>query len=809
MNARVARRQRSRLRKTVAVLGAGLLVSALVALAPPSTAVTAKSADLTVSGTGAFSTLKVSVSQTTNLINQVVEVSWSGGVPTEPTIGSFDKNYLQIMQCWGDDPAGPSREQCQFGGLVGDSRGGNFAASRQVSYGGLVDPKETYKQLPGSLDNVNVPFASVSGKSTSATLNEFYDASSTNEIPFARTRVDGTGREFFEVETAREAPGLGCGTPVIDKATAARTGRSCWLAIVPRSATEVDGTAVTGGDRDISSPLSQSNWDHRIIFPLAFQPVGVNCPIGSAERRTVGQESVSEAMSHWQPALCQLTGTVYGFSTVNDDLARTQLQATDPELSFISRPLSSETPPAAGPAVYAPVALSGLAFAFNIDRHAPSSASNAQKLHDGERIPQLNLNARLVAKLLTQSYGLGVHPEALSVQGNPPDLLRDKEFLALNPSFTQQFSPGLGSVLEPLGLTDANRTLWTWINGDRDARAFLNGTPDPFGTKVNPNYKALELPRSDLPKSDLYCATIADTQPPLCTLDAHPYAADLHDAARSAARGDTLSRSVWDPTANPPVYKKGLPQLSGSRLVIALTDTASAARYKLPTANLLNAAGNLVAPSTDSLLAAAKTLTRASGLPLPNAQSSSSAAYPLTDLTYAATVPAALSSNARKDYSALLSYIAGRGQQPGLEPGDLPPGYAPLPTALRAQTASAAKLIATAPVGAAVPAPRSTTATTTAAVRVPPRAQQPVTTPLGSMTTVPQGQVLPVVTAPVPQLSKVQLTQTAPLQSVTAGASVGTSRYFLGVMLLLGAACALGSLLLPTLAARRAGGARA
>ncbi len=782
-----------------------MFVSALVMLAPTSRAVTAATTAVTVSGTGAFSTLKVSVSQTTNLIDQVVEVSWSGGVPTEPTIGSFDKNYLQIMQCWGDDPTGPTREQCQFGGLVGDARGGNFTASRQVSYGGLVDPKETYRKLPGSLVNVNVPFTSVNGKSSSTMLNEFYDASSTNEVPFARTRVDGTGREFFEVETAREAPGLGCGTPVVDATTGARTGRSCWLVIVPRNATEVDGTAVTGGDRDISSPLSQSNWDHRIAIPLMFQPVGVNCPIGSAERRTVGQESLSEAISHWQPALCQLSGTVYGFSTVNDDLARTQLRATDPELSFVSRPLSADTPPAAGPAVYAPVALSGLAFAFNIDRHAPASASDAQKLHDGERIPQLNLNARLVAKLLTQSYGLGVHPEAPSVLGNPPDLLRDQEFLALNPSFTQQFSPGLGSVLEPLGLTDANQTLWTWVNGDKEARAFLDGTPDPFGTKVNPSYKALELPRSDLPKSDLYCATIADTQPPLCTLDAHPYAADLHDAARSAARGDTLARSVWDPTANPPVYKKGLPQLSGNHLVIALTDTASAARYKLPTANLLNAAGNLVAPTTDSLLAAAHTMTRASGLPLPDARSSSSAAYPLTDLTYAATVPAALSSSARKDYSALLRYIAGRGQQSGLEPGDLPPGYAPLPNELRAQTLNAAKIIASAPVTAVIPTPKPT-----AARRVAPRAvQRPVTTPIGPSTATPQGNVLPVVKAPAPLAPKAPLTQTVPLQSLTAGAPVGGSRYLVGVMLLLGVACVLGSLLLPALAARRAGGARA
>jgi hypothetical protein len=38
-----------------------------------------------------------------------------------------------------------------------------------------------------------------------------FDMNTTNEVPFAKTRGDGTGDHPFEVQTAREASGLRCG----------------------------------------------------------------------------------------------------------------------------------------------------------------------------------------------------------------------------------------------------------------------------------------------------------------------------------------------------------------------------------------------------------------------------------------------------------------------------------------------------------------------------------------------------------------------------------------------------------------------
>ncbi|HAM24259.1 MAG TPA: hypothetical protein DCM51_01680, partial [Actinobacteria bacterium] len=96
----------------VIVLGQGLLA------APVYAQESGNSSAVTVSGTGQFADLKVTVWQTRELTNQVVKVTWTGGTPT-PSDG-YSKNYLQIFQCWGEDPEGPDRTQCQFGGFTGD-----------------------------------------------------------------------------------------------------------------------------------------------------------------------------------------------------------------------------------------------------------------------------------------------------------------------------------------------------------------------------------------------------------------------------------------------------------------------------------------------------------------------------------------------------------------------------------------------------------------------------------------------------------------------------------------------------------------
>ena len=97
---------------------------------------------VTKSGDGEFADLKVTLSQTTGLVNQVIRISWSGGKPTLPEFGNLGINYLQIMQCWGGTKEdGPSPETCQYGGQRAWN-GGQNTNSRQLTTSGVVDPAE-------------------------------------------------------------------------------------------------------------------------------------------------------------------------------------------------------------------------------------------------------------------------------------------------------------------------------------------------------------------------------------------------------------------------------------------------------------------------------------------------------------------------------------------------------------------------------------------------------------------------------------------------------------------------------------------
>lgn len=697
------------------VLSAITLPPTPPAVADPATGSATGDSALTLPGTGEFADLRITVSQTRNLINQVITVSWTGGKPTPP--GGFSINFLQIMQCWGDDPAGPDRTQCQFGGgVAGSLPAGPWTRSRQLTYP-FVDPKETLQLPPGSppTSTAYVPFWPVGqdkpvGAATSG-RNDYFDSLGTNEIPLARTHEDGTGQEFFEVQTVRQAPGLGCGDPVTTGAVT--TGRSCWLVVVPRGATEVDGSVRSGAPGDTgrlgSSPLSASNWEHRIVFPLQFLPVGQACPIGSSERRVVGHELMVEAISHWQPMLCAGGGALYSYTQLTDDVTRNQvIDGSSPGLALLTDPVPPPQVPPDRPLIYAPVGLSGLAIAFNIE-HQPSPVAPPQQLRlDGLRFTSMKLTPRLVAKLLTQSYQGAVagYPKAIPdyLKNNPAGLTVDPEFLELNPDYA-----GFANFITPpdalvqLPGSDLTSLLWRWVISDTDARAFLAGSPDKYGMVINPLNKGLSLPTSTFPRNDQSCVDVElkfDFTNPIkgksCTLDIHPFTNDMHDSGLSASRGDSQGRTPTLGVDNvTQVLKKDERQTPGQRALLAVVDTATAARYGLPTAALRNGAGRFVAPTTDSLLAGVKAMTPSpvSGVLSANPTSPDPAAYPLTALSYAVSAPARLDRSAGADYAALLRYAAGPGQQPGIEPGHLPPGMAPLPAELAAQTRAAAATI--------------------------------------------------------------------------------------------------------------------
>lgn len=672
-----------------ALLAGGALLAVPPAAAAPEQPRTSEASAVTKSGTGDFADLKVTVSQTKNLVNQVVRISWEGGKPTRPDFGNLSVNYLQIMQCWGGTAEeGPPREQCIYGSQKAGN-GGQNTNSRQMTTAGLVDPLERkYKEF--QFDDLSyVPFVSWTGKTTTGNKSEFFDRYTSNESNHNRIRGDGTGEDFFEVQTGVESPGLGCGQ--------SRDGESplCWLVVVPRGEYEVDGTRRGLSNNDVldTSPLLASNWQHRIVFPLDFQPVGAACSINATETPLLGTDRVIEAISRWQPSWCAGDLGNFSYTVLSDLEAREKLKTDQPGMGFVSFGVPEEEAPR--PLVYAPVALSGLTVAFNVESQSSTLAPEAIRLRDGERMRGIKLTPRLLAKLLTQSYRYDAAPVPDKVEKNPYDLTQDPDFLKLNPQFEGLRFPGLGHIVTTLGETDSARLVWDYIWSDPEAREWVKGKADPWGMEINPAYKRQSYPRSDFPRTDNTCVTYSDREVALCTFDLFPFSGDLYAASRAASRGDTLSTGTWDPNASPPAYKKTPPQEPGRRAMVVISDSPLTTRFSLSPALMRNASGEFVAPTAESIrVAAAKAKpTGVPGVVQPDPGAKVAGAYPLTSFTYAATAPGALTEEAAQAYAGALEYIAGPGQVLGDSAGELPFGYAPLTDAEREATRAAATAI--------------------------------------------------------------------------------------------------------------------
>jgi hypothetical protein len=683
-------------------LGAGTPVNAETAPSGSERTVTVEA--------GPFEGLAVTLSKTQNLRNEVIEVSWSGADETLFRGDSMTANYLQIMQCWGD-AAAPDRQNCQFGAYAQvDTRGLGSTNSRALDNGTPVDPLEG--GLPKPEGRNHVPFDGVGDEYVDGPRTDaVFDRESTNEVPYGRTGPDGTGTAFFEVQTASQARHLGCGKRVGDAV------RDCWLVVVPRGETEVDGSTYTQNSLGglVSSPLSRTNFQHAIPFRLGFEPIGVNCPIGAAERRLLGHEEIAEAIVRWQPVLCQATGAIFGFSQVGDFLARRQTVSPQPWLSIVQRPLPPLEVPADRRLVYAPLATSAIGIAVVIERNPkdpaeiPDDVEAGVLAKKGTRVLDVRLNARLLAKLLTQSYQTGVTRDVLDyatdhVSGNPASLDTDPEFQDLNPEFKNfQRVGSLGYLTNPQGLADANGALWAYIEGDPAARGFVAGKPDPYGMVVNKFYKGMSLTRDDFPRMDPTCTDFRELNPdhefsiPRCAFDAQPYANDFHAAGRGASRGETLSRGRWGAASAGSLagWKPSFPPPDGQRGVVAIVDTATAARFSLPLARLRNGAGEYVAPDLASMRAGLDAMEESdvAGVQELDPATKAKGAYPLTHVSYAVTAPNVLSPQEADDYAALLRFGALDGQTPGEGPGQLPRGYLPLTPAQRLQALDAASLI--------------------------------------------------------------------------------------------------------------------
>jgi hypothetical protein len=701
-----------------------------------------------------FENLAVTVSQTQSLVHQGIRVSWTGGKPTKgATAGNFFANFLQIMQCWGDENAGPDPDNCEFGSganLINHngsltSRNGNTCESHTPSVdnpppvAGSIspvlgcDPAEprtdpTRPKLPshvprnGDQTSYVVPFVPADDPTHPDYLNPPADQFSqfnTNEVQGVATRPDGTGEIVFQVNTAVESPGLGCGETESNGRI-----RDCWLVVVPRGLYEPNGWKVSSSEQNtglpdqiLESPLGATSWSQRIQIHLGFLPIEPACAIGSAdERQTVGTELVGRAMSSWQFAMnsqarCRI---IYGYSPTSESAATSQVaSSTGTGLAFTTIPIGSEvtrdgnTPGEQPPIAYAPVAVTAISFGFHIN------------LRNGTVTTPVKITPRLLAKALTESYKNDLAESCCNgiiptwAQNNPLTMDRDPEFAALNPTIVDPASGNVragGAPEAPLVTVDRsaiNQQVWAWIQSDPTARAWLSGKADENGMQVNPYFKNLNLDRP--PAIDSYPRNGDDcynTGKPgelakgRCALQMWPYSTSLDDAASHVGNGNNPEGADWDPAGQNPDgtlgwWQQGSLEAVGQTLMWAVAGTSSVANYGLVPAALCAADGtHCITPSDASVsnaLATAK--PDSAGLLHVNPAAPGTNAYPLVDVIYAA-VRATQDPAALLDYASLIGFAVNQGQNPGIQPGQLPFGYLPLPQNLRTAGNAIAGLLA-------------------------------------------------------------------------------------------------------------------
>lgn len=503
--------------------------------------------------------------------------------------------------------------------------------------------------------------------------------------------------------------------------------------------------AIQGG-----SPVSLGcdYWDNRVVVPLTFAPVGATCAVGSSEQRVVGSQLMVGAMSSWQPDLCARLKATYSFSTNPDSVARAQLLEGTATAAFMGLPLSpgefdsndDRQVLADTQLAYAPVAISGVTIGYLAESTAARQST-------------LNLSPRLVAKLLTQSYVFQIPANSgdfvagrtashLPAQNRTYRFFKeDPEFQKLNPTNFNSFTQNPGIVLPGPAGADAIKQVWRWIAADAEAVSFLNGTPDPWGMAVNPYYlpagdaravvptfdgqgnfitanganvtKAVGLANIDgsplkIAESGLDSFIKADrTLAPLTlqtgqkfrfdSIQFAPYTENLLSGARQAFRADPNSKSTWDPTKINPAGEIGDwvssgAQIPGSKFMIVITDSPSAARYGLDTAALqVPNSQKFVAPDragfTEALAALAPT-----SLPKVvqvDPAKVTGAGYPLTTVTYAAANLSRSTAANRVAIANLINQVTTTGQTAGTSVGQLPTGYLPLTDAMKAQAAAA------------------------------------------------------------------------------------------------------------------------
>ncbi|MFD7449441.1 hypothetical protein [Kitasatospora sp. NPDC059827] len=619
----------------------------------------------------------ITVSQTKDLTNQVVQVSWSGFTPTVDGVGnprptahrSDATTYyaVRIYECRGEKP---SITDCYDSSLYG---GDATAGFQQVA------PKVTAPDFPSNM-------------------------------VIAPTGPDGSGAADVQLYTSDQSPTLGCdathacslvveanyGGDSLGASNAARAV-DCTNHTIDkqRSRTTAADAVFNRVAMNGMSSGEQCAWQNAKVIPLSFAPTPAACDSQAPAFVSEGLEMANRAVQKWRAGLC-IGNSPLSFqylSASGEPQARSRFLAGTTDVALTARP---DTATPARPYVYAPLATSGVSVVFLVDDQTT-----------GRQIRDMKLNARLVAKLLTQSYS----PKGLvdSVKGNPTCIFADPEFLALNPlpdssglkwpkfCNVNEFAPTVVG-----GTTDLVYQLTSWIAADPDAARFLDGEPDPWGMHVDTYY--LRPAFSGYPVDTFIRQDSSGIDKPEPTNEEKHWREFEWNPVTSGL-GDVVRKTLQNKPSCIQASLNGsgghdacVPMEPGTRTLFSIMDTGQAKAYSLPEAQLLNPAGAFVSPGTTGFQASVADMTvdastGVQSLPYGTADTAYSRdqrAYPLTTVQYAMVPTQGVPADKAAAITTFLRTTTSSGQVYGNEPGHLAPGFLALTSAQRAQAADAA-----------------------------------------------------------------------------------------------------------------------
>ncbi|MCU1530039.1 MAG: hypothetical protein JWP75_3802 [Frondihabitans sp.] len=612
------------------------------------------------------------------------------------------------------------------------------------------------------------PFVSING--STSTESQAFTTTTTNEFAEfnAAESVNGSVSRTFEMQTGSEESDLGCGRTSLAPSTS-----TCWLVAVP----------YPGATASLNqSPLSPSQWANRVQVKLHFADVAPSCSGSQARTLAGGTELLDSALASWTPAICSTDKVSIGYATIGDQLARSQYASGQQNVVFTSQPIDDQS--GSTSTVYAPVALTGVTIGYHL-----------YDATTGKPVPNIRLNARLVARLLTESYQNAIDSRTGSQLAQnapwaahlPYVVTQDSEFLKLNPDFPSSDDvAGSGELVVSSTLSDATSLLWNWIVNDKAARAFLDGcdgTINPFystrayaecpsqakalaaranaeitETKVPSDFNKASAPtypptEVTYPQPGWYqrnaVGTGADAELALSVTNMHPRESTLGGVGADVFEGIEPTLTSWCPVdqSDCAPVAPGAPgkwQSSATKSLIngvfGVTDTSTTSIDQVTTASLCDDSGHCVGANTASLTKAASEMVptgNADVVTEPSSPDIAGGAYPLALPVYAEVNTQGLTTTDATPIATILGYMSTTGQNPGYDSGQLPPGYAPLPAAMVAQTQSAISTLNTIgqpkPAPAAAPAAAPASVPSTAAVPVATSAAPAPPTPVASL----------------------------------------------------------------------------